>query len=39
MLPAMGRSATTPGLFHASGFSGHGFQLGPGAGDATAELS
>ncbi|TPN37986.1 FAD-binding oxidoreductase [Mesorhizobium sp. B2-3-3] len=38
MLPVMGRSATTPGLFHAFGFSGHGFQLGPGVGDAMAEL-
>ncbi|WP_224543074.1 NAD(P)/FAD-dependent oxidoreductase [Mesorhizobium sp. CA16] len=38
MLPVMGQSATTPGLFHAFGFSGHGFQLGPGVGDAMAEL-
>ncbi|RJT41395.1 FAD-binding oxidoreductase [Mesorhizobium waimense] len=38
MLPVMGRSATTEGLFHAFGFSGHGFQLGPGVGDAMAEL-
>jgi sarcosine oxidase subunit beta len=38
MLPVMGRSATTSGLFHAFGFSGHGFQLGPGVGDAMAEL-
>lgn len=38
MLPVMGCSATTPGLFHAFGFSGHGFQLGPGVGDAMAEL-
>jgi len=38
MLPVMGSSATTPGLFHAFGFSGHGFQLGPGVGDAMAEL-
>lgn len=38
MLPVIGRSATTPGLFHAFGFSGHGFQLGPGVGDAIAEL-
>ena len=37
-LPVMGPSATTPGLFHAFGFSGHGFQLGPGAGDVMAEL-
>ncbi len=38
MLPVMGASATTPGLFHAFGFSGHGFQLGPGVGDVMAEL-
>ncbi|RWA66618.1 FAD-binding oxidoreductase [Mesorhizobium sp.] len=38
MLPVMGCSATTPGLFHAFGFCGHGFQLGPGVGDAMAEL-
>ncbi|SFD55444.1 NAD(P)/FAD-dependent oxidoreductase [Roseivivax sediminis] len=38
MLPVMGPSRTTPGLFHAFGFSGHGFQLGPGVGDAMAEL-
>lgn len=38
MLPVMGRSMKTPGLFHAFGFSGHGFQLGPGVGDAMAEL-
>ena len=38
MLPAMGPSRTTPGLFHAFGFCGHGFQLGPGVGDVMAEL-
>lgn len=38
MLPVMGASARVPGLFHAFGFSGHGFQLGPGVGDAMAEL-
>lgn len=37
-LPVMGPSATTPGLFHAFGFCGHGFQLGPGVGDTMAEL-
>lgn len=37
-LPVMGESGTTPGLFHAFGFSGHGFQLGPGVGDVMAEL-
>ncbi len=37
-LPVMGPSATTAGLFHAFGFSGHGFQLGPGVGDVMAEI-
>lgn len=37
-LPVMGESETTPGLFHAFGFCGHGFQLGPGVGDVMAEL-
>lgn len=36
--PVVGPSATTPGLFHAFGFSGHGFQLGPGVGAVLAEL-
>jgi sarcosine oxidase, subunit beta len=38
MLPVMGASATTPGLFHAFGFCGHGFQLGPGVGETMADL-
>ena len=29
VIPVIGPSRTTPGLFHAFGFSGHGFQLGP----------
>ncbi|MFU8864528.1 MAG: NAD(P)/FAD-dependent oxidoreductase [Rhodobacterales bacterium] len=37
-LPVIGASSTTAGLFHAFGFCGHGFQLGPGVGDAMAEL-
>lgn len=37
-LPVMSASATTSGLFHAFGFCGHGFQLGPGVGDVMAEL-
>lgn len=37
-LPVIGPSATTPGLFHAFGFSGHGFQLGPGTGAVLAAL-
>ncbi len=36
--PVMGPSSTTPGLFYAFGFCGHGFQLGPGVGDVMAEL-
>jgi glycine/D-amino acid oxidase-like deaminating enzyme len=28
-IPVLGPSRTTSGLFHAFGFSGHGFQLGP----------
>lgn len=34
----MGASRTTPGLFHAFGFCGHGFQLGPGVGETMATL-
>ncbi|MCJ8140994.1 NAD(P)/FAD-dependent oxidoreductase [Falsirhodobacter halotolerans] len=37
-LPVMGPSATTPGLFHAFGFCGHGFQLGPGVGQVMSDL-
>jgi sarcosine oxidase subunit beta len=37
-LPVMGASAKTSGLYYAFGFSGHGFQLGPGVGDVMAEL-
>lgn len=37
-MPVMGASSTTPGLYHAFGFSGHGFQLGPGVGAVMAEL-
>jgi sarcosine oxidase, subunit beta len=38
MMPVLGPSATTPGLFHACAFSGHGLQLGPAAGMALTEL-
>ena len=38
MLPVIGPSATTPGLLHAFGFCGHGFQLGPGVGLVLSEL-
>lgn len=37
-IPVIGPSATTPGLVHAFGFSGHGFQLGPAVGEILAEL-
>ncbi|MBR0669647.1 NAD(P)/FAD-dependent oxidoreductase [Neoroseomonas soli] len=38
VIPVIGPSRTTPGLFHAFGFSGHGFQLGPAIGAIMAEL-
>lgn len=38
MMPVLGHSMTTPGLFHACAFSGHGLQLGPAAAVAIAEL-
>ncbi len=38
-LPVLGPSATTPGLFHAFGFSGAGFQVGPAVGEVLAELA
>ncbi|MGQ3045232.1 MAG: NAD(P)/FAD-dependent oxidoreductase [Niveispirillum sp.] len=37
-LPVMGPSGTTSGLFYAFGFSGSGFQIGPGVGQTMAEL-
>lgn len=37
-LPVMGPSGQVDGLYYAFGFSGHGFQLGPGVGDVMAEL-
>lgn len=37
-VPVVGPSARLPGLFHAFGFCGHGFQLGPAAGFVLAEL-
>jgi len=36
--PVIGASRTTPGLFHAFGFSGAGFQIAPGVGEVMAEL-
>jgi sarcosine oxidase subunit beta len=38
-LPVVGPSPNVEGLFHAFGFSGHGFQLGPAVGAVLAELS
>jgi glycine/D-amino acid oxidase-like deaminating enzyme len=37
-VPVIDRIAKIPGLFLASGFSGHGFGLGPGAGKLMAEI-
>jgi sarcosine oxidase subunit beta len=34
----LGPSRTTPGLVHAFGFCGEGFQLGPGVGQVLSEL-
>lgn len=36
--PVIGVSDTTPGLIHAFGFSGAGFQIAPGVGEVVAEL-
>lgn len=38
MIPVIGPSETTPGLFHAFGFCGHGFQIGPGVGLCLTEM-
>jgi sarcosine oxidase subunit beta len=38
-IPVIGPSRTRSGLFHAFGFCGHGFQLGPGVGAVLAELA
>ena len=37
-MPVMGPSEHSSGLYYAFGFSGSGFQLGPGVGDVMAEL-
>lgn len=37
-LPFLGWSRAVSGLIHAFGFSGHGFQLGPGIGEVVCEL-
>ena len=39
MLPVVGPSATTPGLIHGFGFSGHGFQLSLAVGAVLVELA
>jgi sarcosine oxidase subunit beta len=36
--PVVGASETHPGLYHAFGFCGHGFQLGPAVGAVLSEL-
>lgn len=38
MIPIIGPSATTPGLFHAFGCCGHGFQIAPGVGVVLSEM-
>jgi sarcosine oxidase, subunit beta len=38
MIPVIGPSLTTPGLYHAFGFCGHGFQIAPGVGLCLSEL-
>ncbi len=37
-VPVVGPSRTTPGLYHAFGFSGHGFAIGPAIGAIVSEL-
>ena len=37
-IPVIGPSGTSEGVFHAFGFSAHGFQMGPGVGAVMAEL-
>ena len=37
-IPVIGPSARHEGLYHAFGFSAHGFQMGPGVGDIMAGL-
>lgn len=38
VVPVIGRVDTVPGLVLATGFSGHGFGIGPGAGRVVASL-
>ena len=37
-IPVIGPSRTAPGIFHAFGYCGHGFELGPAVGGVIAEL-
>ena len=37
-IPVIGPSSTEENVFHAFGFSAHGFQMGPGVGEIMAEL-
>ena len=37
-IPVIGPSRTAPGVFHAFGYCGHGFELGPAVGGVIAEL-
>ena len=37
-IPVLGPSSTSEGVFHAFGFSAHGFQMGPGCGALIARL-
>jgi sarcosine oxidase subunit beta len=37
-IPVIGPSPSSPGIFHAFGFSAHGFQLGPIVGNIMADL-
>jgi glycine/D-amino acid oxidase-like deaminating enzyme len=38
VVPVMCEADTQPGFFIATGYSGHGFGLGPGAGKAAADM-
>jgi glycine/D-amino acid oxidase-like deaminating enzyme len=39
VVPCIGPTGTVPGLIVATGFSGHGFGIGPGAGRLAADLA
>ncbi len=38
IIPVIGQAASVPGFYIATGFSGHGFGIGPGAGKAIAGM-